>query len=64
MGRFVNPFTDVGFKVIFGSELSKDMLIFFLNGLLEGEYEVHTFPADLSAISLFHEGTSRMRCVI
>ncbi|WP_455634594.1 Rpn family recombination-promoting nuclease/putative transposase [Parabacteroides sp.] len=40
MGRFVNPFTDVGFKVIFGSELSKDMLIFFLNGLLEGEYEV------------------------
>ncbi len=40
MGKFVNPFTDVGFKVIFGSEFSKDMLLFFLNGLLEGEYEV------------------------
>ncbi|MBP3519370.1 MAG: Rpn family recombination-promoting nuclease/putative transposase [Parabacteroides sp.] len=40
MGKFVNPFTDIGFKVIFGSEPSKDMLIFFLNGLLEGEYEV------------------------
>ena len=40
MGKFVNPFTDVGFKVIFGSELSKDLLIAFLNELLLGEHEI------------------------
>ena len=37
MGRFINPFTDYGFKKIFGQEISKDLLIVFLNDLLEGE---------------------------
>lgn len=37
MGRFVNPFTDVGFKIIFGQEVSKPMLLHFLNTLLKGE---------------------------
>lgn len=40
MGRFVNPFTDIGFKVIIGSELSKDVLIQLLNALLEGEHHI------------------------
>lgn len=37
MGRFVNPFTDVGFKILFGQEASKPMLQHLLNTLLEGE---------------------------
>lgn len=37
MGRFINPFTDYGFKKIFGQEISKDLLIDFLNNLLKGE---------------------------
>lgn len=37
MGKFINPFTDVGFKLIFGREISKDLLIDFLNSLLNGE---------------------------
>ena len=37
MGRFINPFTDWGFKHIFGREVSKDILIEFLNDLLQGE---------------------------
>lgn len=37
MGKFINPFTDVGFKRIFGQEVSKDLLLSFLNTLLEGE---------------------------
>ena len=37
MSRFINPFTDVGFKRIFGQEVNKDLLIDFLNDLLEGE---------------------------
>ncbi|MEG1562376.1 MAG: Rpn family recombination-promoting nuclease/putative transposase, partial [Bacteroides sp.] len=37
MSRFINPFTDYGFKKIFGQEVSKPLLIEFLNDLLEGE---------------------------
>lgn len=37
MGKFINPFTDFGFKKIFGQEISKDLLIDFLNELLKGE---------------------------
>lgn len=37
MARFINPFTDVGFKKIFGQELTKDLLIDFLNDLLVDE---------------------------
>lgn len=40
MGRFINPFTDVGFKRIFGQEISKPLLIDFLNNLLEGERHI------------------------
>lgn len=37
MGKFVNPFTDVGFKILFGQEVSKPMLLNLLNTILEGE---------------------------
>ena len=37
MGRYVNPFTDTGFKILFGQEPSKPLLIDFLNNLLDGE---------------------------
>ena len=37
MGKFINPFTDYGFKRIFGQEFNKDILMDFLNDLLEGE---------------------------
>ena len=40
MGKFINPFTDVGFKRIFGQEISKPVLIAFLNSLLEGERKI------------------------
>lgn len=36
IGKFINPFTDVGFKIIFGQEVSKPMLLHFLNSLLKG----------------------------
>ena len=40
MAKFINPFTDIGFKLIFGQEVSKDLLIDFLNDLLEGERKI------------------------
>jgi predicted transposase/invertase (TIGR01784 family) len=33
--RYINPFTDFGFKKLFGEEANKDLLIDFLNELLE-----------------------------
>ena len=40
MAKFINPFTDVGFKKIFGQEVSKDLLIDFLNDLLVDEKSI------------------------
>ena len=32
--RYINPYTDFGFKKLFGTEMNKDLLISFLNALL------------------------------
>ena len=37
MSKFINPFSDYGFKLIFGSEVSKDLFFSFLNGVLHDE---------------------------
>ena len=36
--KYVNPFTDFGFKKLFGEEPNKDLLIDFLNQVLKGEH--------------------------
>lgn len=40
MGRFINPFTNYGFKFLFGREVEKELLIDFLNDLLVGEHVI------------------------
>ena len=40
MSKYINPFTDWGFKRLFGQEFSKSLLISFLNDLLEDELKV------------------------
>ena len=40
MAHFINPFSDWGFKRIFGQEISKDLLVSFLNDLFAGEFEI------------------------
>lgn len=45
-GKYINPFTDFGFKRLFGEEANKDILIDFLNELLreeQGEIKDLTF---------------------
>lgn len=37
MAKFINPFTEFGFKLIFGTEKSKPFLIHFLNAVLKDE---------------------------
>ena len=40
--RYVNPYTDFGFKKLFGTEMNKDLLISFINSLLQGREEIHS----------------------
>ncbi len=35
--RYVNPYTDFAFKLLFGTDLNKEVLIGFLNALFNGE---------------------------
>ncbi|MDR0327655.1 MAG: Rpn family recombination-promoting nuclease/putative transposase, partial [Planctomycetaceae bacterium] len=44
MTRYINPYTDFGFKKLFGEEANKNLLIDFLNAVLPPENRV----ADLS----------------
>ena len=40
VGKYIDPFTDFGFKRIFGNEKHKNLLISFLNDLLDIENEI------------------------
>ncbi|OUD13283.1 Rpn family recombination-promoting nuclease/putative transposase [Thioflexithrix psekupsensis] len=39
--KYVNPFTDFGFKKLFGEEANKHLLIDFLNQLLPPQHQIH-----------------------
>lgn len=38
--RYINPFTDFGFKKLFGTEFNKELLIDFLNQVLREREQV------------------------
>jgi len=42
MSRYINPYTDFGFKRLFGEEANKDLLIDFLNTFLPERHRVKT----------------------
>jgi len=50
--RYVNPYTDFGFKVLFGTELNKELLVSFLNALLGDEQHI----VDLTYLNNEHLG--------
>ena len=50
--RYVDPYTDFGFKKLFGTELNKDLLISFLNALFKGNLEI----TDLTYLNTEHLG--------
>lgn len=52
--RYVNPYTDFGFKMLFGIEMNKDLLISFVNSLLQGKEVIR----DLTYLNTEHLGTS------
>lgn len=53
MERYVNPYTDFGFKKLFGTEMSKEVLISFLNALLHDEQHI----VDLTYLNNEHLGS-------
>jgi len=53
--KYINPFTDYGFKKLFGEEPNKDLLLDFLNELLKNE-QGHI--KDLTYLKTEHLGTS------
>ena len=38
--RYINPLTDYGFKLLFGTEVNKDLLIHFMNQLLPDKFQI------------------------
>ena len=50
--RYINPYTDFGFKKLFGTELNKDLLISFLNALFNDKPEI----TDLTYLNNEHLG--------
>ena len=48
MATFINPFVDRGFKIIFGRDESKALLIDLLNDLFENEHVI----TDLSYLNI------------
>jgi predicted transposase/invertase (TIGR01784 family) len=42
MSKYINPYTDFGFKKLFGEEANKDLLIDFLNQMLPPVHQIHT----------------------
>ena len=51
--RYVNPYTDFGFKKLFGTEMNKDLLLSFINSLLHDKEKIK---------SLTYLNTAPMRC--
>lgn len=51
--RYVNFYTDFAFKKLFGTDVNKDLLISFLNSLLQGREEIN----DITYLNTEHLGT-------
>lgn len=54
--RYVNPYTDFGFKMLFGTEMHKDLLISFVNSLFAGKEVIK----DLSYLNTEYLGNSEL----
>ncbi len=54
--KYINPFTDFGFKKLFGTELNKDLLIDFLNQVLPPRHRIQ----ELSYSQSEHLGSTEL----
>jgi predicted transposase/invertase (TIGR01784 family) len=65
--KYINPFTDFGFKKLFGEEPHKDLLISFLNTLLPEKHQIqdlrYTHNEHQGATALDRKAIFDLRCV-
>ncbi|MDW8296396.1 MAG: Rpn family recombination-promoting nuclease/putative transposase [Raineya sp.] len=66
MAKYINPYTDFGFKKLFGEEANKDLLIDFLNQLLPPHHQIAdlTFrnPESLADLSIERRAILDIHC--
>lgn len=65
--KYINPYTDFGFKKLFGEEGNKDLLIDFLNQLLPSHHQIQNLnfrnPEQLSDVSAERKAIFDIHCV-
>jgi len=65
--KYINLFTDFGFKKVFGEEASKEHLICFLNTLLPAKHQIHDLqfsnPENQGAGQLDRKAVFDLNCV-
>ncbi len=54
--KYINPYTDFGFKVLFGTEMNKELLLSFVNSLFKGKEIIR----DLTYLNTEHLGNSEV----
>lgn len=65
--KYINPYTDFGFKKLFGEEGNKDLLIDFLNQLLPAHHQIQDLnfrnPESLADLSAERKAIFDIHCV-
>ena len=49
--RYVNPYTDFGFKKLFGIEMNKYLILSFINTLLHGKEKIKSLTTSTPSTS-------------
>jgi predicted transposase/invertase (TIGR01784 family) len=66
MAKYINPYTDFGFKKLFGEEGNKDLLIDFLNQLLPTHHQIRDLdfrnPANLPDLPIERKAFFDVHC--
>jgi predicted transposase/invertase (TIGR01784 family) len=66
MAKYINPYTDFGFKKLFGEEANKDLLIDFLNQLLPAHHQIADLnfrnPENLADLSAERKAIFDIHC--
>ncbi|MCS6832492.1 MAG: PD-(D/E)XK nuclease family transposase [Flammeovirgaceae bacterium] len=67
MPKYINPYTDFGFKKLFGEEANKDLLIDFLNQILPPHHQIAELhfknPENLPDSSLERKAIFDIHCI-
>ena len=64
--KYINPYTDFGFKKLFGEEGNKDLLIDFLNQVLPEKHQIQELnfrnPENISELPFLRKAIFDIHC--